>query len=195
VDASAASASVVSLGPVALDRLPDALASAARSLTSPSTAASAASAATTTGASPAAAQPVKELEIQLDPADLGAVSVKMRLSDGKLSVVMEVSKPSTLKAVESDRDAIADRLGSTAQSLESLVIRPASTNSTSSDGGDASNQTSEGRDNARSDPRGSGDSSSGGHKGSQSDSSADPWSRQATAREQAYARGTGDLLV
>jgi len=48
----------------------------------------------------------------------------MRLSKGKLSVVISVSNVSTLRAIENEREAIAARLGSSQQPLETLVIRP-----------------------------------------------------------------------
>ncbi|HYA72512.1 MAG TPA: flagellar hook-length control protein FliK, partial [Roseiarcus sp.] len=124
---------VTGIGPIAVDQLPETLATQASALTSPTTTSSDSDAAASVGS----AQVVKELQIQLDPADLGAVSVKMRLTDGKLSVVMEVSKPSTLKAVEGERDAITDRLGSTAQSLESLIIKPTATSQTNAESNDA----------------------------------------------------------
>ncbi len=95
-------------GPIAVSQLAERLASAGerhgarRRLVQPASAAGAGT-----------AQAVKELQIDLDPADLGAVSVTMRLAEGKLSIVMEVATPSTLKAIEGERDAIADRLGLT----------------------------------------------------------------------------------
>ena len=70
-----------------------------------------------------APQVVKELEISLDPADLGAVSLKLRLTGGKLSVVIGVSNASTLASIENDREAIASRLGVDPQSTDSLVIK------------------------------------------------------------------------
>jgi len=181
---------------MAVGKLAAALASQAAGL-SPQTATSALSAPGT--ASVSGAQPVKELEIQLDPADLGAVSVKMRLSDGKLSVVMQVSKPSTLTAVEGERDAIAKRLGVSGQSLESLVIRPfatdpTATNQTATDGGDASGQASEGRNNAQSDARGSAGSQNGGQD-SRRQSSAGREDRQTPSYQPVAGRGFGDMRV
>jgi hypothetical protein len=132
---------VIDIGPIATGQLAETLATAAQELVSQTAGA--------TGPDPAAtniaaAQPVKELEIKLDPTDLGAVSVKMRLSGGKLSVVMEIAKSTTLQAVEGERGAIAERLGSAAQPLESLVIRPATTNSANPGNTDARDQKSGG---------------------------------------------------
>lgn len=186
----AGASAAASVGPIALGRLAETLANQAVGL---SQAAQAASAAPGT-ASVAGSQPVKELEIQLDPAELGAVSVKMRLSDGKLSVVMQVSKPSTLEAVEGDRDAIAARLGSAVQSLESLVIKPAATNGgTAADGAPASGQNSEGRNNAQSDARSSGGNSQSGQQSPRRDDLSARSSQPSY--EPVAGRGFGDMVV
>ncbi|HEY1943940.1 MAG TPA: flagellar hook-length control protein FliK [Roseiarcus sp.] len=179
----------ISLGPVSLGRLAETLASQATGLVSQAAASASARAGS---ASVAGSQPVKELEIRLDPADLGAMSVKMRLSDGKLSVVMEVSKPSTLKAVESDRDSIAQRLGLSVQSLESLIIKPSAANAQT--GAAASGQKPEGRENAQSDARNSGDSQ-GRQDASRRDGSADQGSRQQPSYQPVAGRGFGDMVV
>ena len=187
-----AASTTISLGPVPFGRLAETLASQAAGLVSQAAASASAPAGS---ASVAGSQPVKELEIKLDPADLGAMSVKMRLTDGKLSVVMEVSKPSTLKAVESDRDAIAQRLGLSVQSLESLVIKPSAANAqTGADGAAASGQKPEGRENAQSDARSSGDSQSR-QELSRRDGSTDRGSRQQPSYQPVAGRGFGDMLV
>ena len=189
---AATNGAVVSLGPITVAQLADTLATQASGLGSQATSAASAAAGT---ASVSAAQPMKELEIQLDPADLGAVSVKMRLSDGKLSVVMEVSKPSTLKAVEGDRAVIADRLGSSVQSLESLVIKPAAASQTTAESGSGgAGERSEGRSNAQSDAAGGGDSPSE-QQSSRRDDSAGDRSRQTPSREPVAGRGFGDMVV
>ena len=64
-----------SIGPIACDQLPESLATQASALTSQTTTSSNSAPAASVGS----AQVVKELRIELDPADLGAVSVKMRL--------------------------------------------------------------------------------------------------------------------
>ena len=70
-----------------------------------------------------APQAVKELDIELNPGDLGAVKLQMRLANGKLSVVISVENPKTLAAIEGERDSIASRLGGSQQELEDLTIR------------------------------------------------------------------------
>jgi chemotaxis protein MotD len=111
---------------VALADLPAFLADQASSLTSAAgqdaaaSAPTSASAATTTA--PRTAQAVKELQISLDPADLGEMTVKLRLANGKLSVSISVANPTTLGAIEDDRNLIAARLSDGDQTLEDLVI-------------------------------------------------------------------------
>ena len=101
------------LASIPLSSLADFVADQASSLTSPS------SASAPTPSAPAP-QAVKELEISLDPANLGDLSVKMRLANGKLSIVIGVSSSSTLAAIESERDAITARLGSSSTSAREL---------------------------------------------------------------------------
>jgi chemotaxis protein MotD len=148
-------------------------------------------------ASAAAPQAVKELEISLDPANLGAVSVKMRLANGKLSIVIGVSNSSTLAAIENERGAIAARLGSTEQPLENLVIvsrEPSSETAqdfaqTTSWGNDASDQGSPGQ--ARSNNSFSG--AQRGESGSARGPNDPPASSGST--ETGSSGGTGALLV
>jgi flagellar hook-length control protein FliK len=67
--------------------------------------------------------PVKELELQLEPADLGKVAVKLRLSSGKLAVDIGVANVNALAAVQSQGDQLMQRLQSNGQPLDSFVIR------------------------------------------------------------------------
>ncbi len=66
---------------------------------------------------------IKELEVSLDPADLGKISIKLKLDAGKLDVSIRVANPATLSAIESERGAIETRLAASSQSLESLQIQ------------------------------------------------------------------------
>jgi hypothetical protein len=84
---------------------------------------SASTSASAAAATPKAAQAVKELNITLDPADLGQMTLKLRLADGKLSVTIGVVNPSTLTSIEDDRALIAARLGGADQALGDLVIQ------------------------------------------------------------------------
>src|SRR6185437_16086283 len=95
-----------------------------------------AASASTAAAAPQAAQAVKELNITLDPANLGQMTLKLRLAGGKLSVTIGVANPKTLTSIEDDRAVIAARLGGGDQMLEALVIQrqagpPASSETTS----------------------------------------------------------------
>src|SRR5262249_49657366 len=80
---------------VEIDRLPDVIADQANALVSHS----ASAAATSSGN----ANPVKELDVSLNPSDLGSLTVKMRIANGNLSVVIETEKSSTAKMIESER--------------------------------------------------------------------------------------------
>lgn len=66
----------------------------------------------------------RELEIQLSPLGLGSLRVRMKLTDGALSVVIETSKPQALNAIESARHDIVERLAATTQTATSLEVAP-----------------------------------------------------------------------
>jgi hypothetical protein len=175
-------------GPVSLDRLAARLATEANAMTSQTASSSSAPAAV-----PAGADAVKELQIELAPPDLGAVSVKMRMAQGQLSVVMEVAKPTTLKAIESERGAIADRLGLSAQSVEILMAKPDAANQTSAESDHARNQQPGSQENGQSDPNRP--SQGNERQSSDRENAASQWSRQAAAQPTPSGRGFGDLVV
>ena len=168
---------------VSLDRLPGVIADAAEELD-----AAARSASGPAPASASNAAPIKELQINLAPAELGSLQVTMRLANGKLTVVVEVAKTSTLQAIAGDRDAIAARLGTASAPLESLVVQPmrAEAAAGGDSGGDAQTATQDNPSNGA-----NRDLPAGGQSTSQRDGAADAWRRQgAPAR-----RGAGDLTV
>ena len=168
---------------VSLDQVPTVIAAAADEL---SAAAESASGSTVPGAS--TAQPVKELQINLAPAELGSLQVTMRLADGKLSIVVEVAKTSTLQAIAGDRDAIAARLGSGSTPLDSLVVQPMRADATAgaNSNGDAQTGTQDNPSNGA-----NRNSPAGGQSTSQRDSAADAWRRQSASAR----RSAGDLTV
>ena len=132
------------------------------SLASPSfaTSASTAGAAATPNAAPtasavtpsAAAQPVKEIDVDLSPSGLEDVSMTMRLAGDKLSVVIRAASSQTLSSIEGARDAIADRLAAIGQPLDSLIVKQtglnadANTNANAASADDSSTQSGGGRD-------------------------------------------------
>ena len=97
---------------VSLDDLGDRLSSEAQTLTQP-----------TSASNPSVASaPIKQLELNLEPAHLGAVAVTLKLTNGKLSVDVGVANSHTLAEVEGQRDAIVSKLQAGAQPLESFVV-------------------------------------------------------------------------
>lgn len=82
--------------------------------------------------------PVKELDVQLNPASLGALSIQMRLSNGNLSVAIKADKADTVKLIENETSSISDKLKSLNFSLNSLTVK-ASDPAASSGATDASN--------------------------------------------------------
>jgi len=165
------------IGPISLTQLPDVVADQANVLSS----ATAASPAATAAMAP---QAVKELEIALDPADLGAVSLKLRLANGKLSVIIGVSSGTTLSAIENEREAIAEKLGSSGHPLEDLIIRAQSAPSSNFEGQDASDLDDRSSSNA------------GSREKSAGDGGASARGREGSLGGSATPRGAlGDLLV
>jgi len=84
----------------------------------------------------------RELEIRLSPAGLGSLLVKMKLSGGAMSVMIQASKPSTLNAVENAREAIIERLAATNQVTASLLVKPLHVNETQPEDTNASSSGS-----------------------------------------------------
>ncbi len=172
--------------PIGLDQLPSFVADQSSAFIAQATAAPAPR--VTAASAPGA---VKELEIALDPADLGAVTLKMRLANGKLSVEIGVCNPSTLTAIAHERDAIADRLSSSAQPLENLVIRSEPAASITSGSDDANRFSGSGQTGANA-------NSSGASPGERQDPSASRDPRRVARDADAQAPsggGAGDLRV
>ena len=89
-------------------------------------AASAAEAARPQGAAPAAAAqakpPVREIDLDLSPSGLDDVTMTVRLADDRLSLVFRAGNSHTAGAIESAREAIAERLAAIGQPLSSFII-------------------------------------------------------------------------
>jgi len=116
--------SAMSFTGVSLSLIPDVVAEATASLEQPEAASSQASATPVSTASNAKVVGARELEVELSPAELGSLTVKLKLVGSALSVVIEASKPSTLSAIERERDTIISRITSADHEVSSLILRP-----------------------------------------------------------------------
>ena len=100
--------------------------------------------------------------------------------------MVEVAKPSTLRAIEADRDAITARLG-VSTSLDALVVQPMRLAPTASASAAADPQSST-QDNAS--DGANRNSSAGGRSTSRRDGASSAWRQGASGR-----RSAGDLTV
>lgn len=73
----------------------------------------------------ASGTPVKVLRIQLHPADLGEVTVRLTLRQDGLEVQVEATRHDTVRMVEKNREALSDMLRSAGYSVEALTVRAA----------------------------------------------------------------------
>jgi hypothetical protein len=98
------------------------------------------------GAGPApSTPPIREIDVDLSPGGLEDVSMTMRLTGDKLSVVIRAASSQTLGSIEGARDAIADRMAAIGQPLDSLIVKQTGVNTdgnangkgSSADGGSA----------------------------------------------------------
>ena len=124
-----------------------------------------------------AAPPVKEIDVDLSPAGLEDVSMTMRLSGDKLSVVIRAASSQTAGSIEGARDAIADRLAAIGQPLDSLIVRQTGANADANANGDGAS-TDEGST--------SGESQAGPSAGGQGGSSDAGSSRRDAARDRSF---------
>jgi chemotaxis protein MotD len=139
------------------------------------------------------ASPVKELDVQLNPADLGSLTVKMRLSNGNLAVVIEAAKSSTARLIESERDAIVERLTSVDQPVASVVVQASDSVPTQGENSNASGSATSQQSDAQSNAA----NGSNGHARSSRDGEGGAQTRQnGSADDEAARRArTGDLFV
>jgi hypothetical protein len=72
--------------------------------------------------------PVREIDLDLSPGGLENVSMTMRLTGDKLSVVIRAASSQTLGSIEGARDAITDRMAAIGQPLDSLIVKQAGVN-------------------------------------------------------------------
>jgi hypothetical protein len=71
----------------------------------------------------AALQPVKVLTIQLHPAELGTVTVRMSLKADAMDVQVEVGRRSTARLIDADRGTLTSLLRSAGYNVEGLTVR------------------------------------------------------------------------
>jgi hypothetical protein len=127
----------------------------------PGSSASPAAAASPSPSSPRAsiaAPPVREIDVDLSPGGLEDVSMTMRLSGDRLSLVVRAASSQTAGAIDGAREAIAERLAAIGQPLGAFIIQQTGP---TADGNarEASNQ--EGGDaRPQNEPDGAGDSRS-----------------------------------
>jgi chemotaxis protein MotD len=88
------------------------------------------------GASATNMAPIKELDVQLSPANLGSLSIQMRLSNGALNITIKADKSDTVKLIDNERSSISDKLKSLNFSVESLTIKASDVASSNSAGGE-----------------------------------------------------------
>lgn len=157
---------------VQIDQLADVIASAASGMDSQADNTTAAADAAKPG-SAAHTGPVKELDVQLNPASLGSLSIQMRLSNGSLNVTIKAENSDTLKLIENERSTISDKLKSMEFSVESLTVKASDAVASSGASADAQNSgtsdyggTQQGQSGQTDDGARSGRSSQdgGGHK-------------------------------
>lgn len=72
---------------------------------------------------PPAGPVLRVLEIQLEPAELGTVSVRMSLRGNALEVHLAADRADTARLVQQDRDALSDRLQAAGYAVDALVIQ------------------------------------------------------------------------
>lgn len=79
--------------------------------------------------------PTKVLHIQLQPADLGTVTVRLSLKDNVLQVELEVGRGETRTLIQNDKDALTSLLRSAGYLVDGLDVRQADPNAANMSGG------------------------------------------------------------
>ena len=100
-------------------------------------------------ASIVAPSPARTMTLQLSPANLGTITVRLRVTGSALDVDLSVSDPQTLGLISREHDTLASALRDHDYDLNSLVVQGAPADATPS--GDQNAQTTGGRGQAASD--------------------------------------------
>jgi chemotaxis protein MotD len=66
--------------------------------------------------------PAKVLNLQLEPSDLGTVTISLNLSNGALDVQLAASQPATANLIERDKNALGDQLRDSGYSVASVGV-------------------------------------------------------------------------
>ena len=69
------------------------------------------------------AQPLKVLTVQLHPAELGVVTVRIALRNDTLELQIETDRRDTARLVHADREALSSQLRSAGYGVETLTVR------------------------------------------------------------------------
>ena len=124
-----------------------------------------------------ATAPVKEIDVDLSPGGLEDVSMTMRLSGDRLSVVIRAASSQTKGSIEGARDAIADRLAAIGQPLDSLIIRQTGVNADANANGNGASADDSSTGGGRQSGQGAGDQGGSGDESS---------SRRGAARDRSF---------
>ncbi len=80
-------------------------------------------AATSHRETPSTPAPTRVLHIQLQPPELGTLTVKLSLRDNALDIRLEAAEHHTLRLLEADRDRLSDMLRSAGYAVDGLAVQ------------------------------------------------------------------------
>ncbi len=121
--------------------------------------------------------PVKEIDVDLSPSGLENVSMTMRLSGDKLSVVIRAASSQTRESIEGARDTIADRMAAIGQPLDSLIIKQTGVNADTNANGNGASADDSSTGGGRQSGQGAGEQGGSGDENS---------SRRGAARDRSF---------
>lgn len=75
------------------------------------------------GANPGGGSPVKILHLQLSPADLGTVTLRLSLKGDALSIELDVSRHETAQLLKNDRDALSSILRAAGYAVDGVTVQ------------------------------------------------------------------------
>jgi flagellar hook-length control protein FliK len=134
--------------------------------------------------------PVRVLTVQLEPADLGSVAIKMRLTGNHLDLEVVAAQRDTLRALSSDHDRLRGTLESCGYSIDNLSIKASpSAQSASSDSQNGSQRNPQ---NQPGEDLPSGFAQSGSERGNSREKTAKESARSATPLEDRHEVSSTD---